>query len=318
MYYSSDNSTWSTTIPQGTNAGTYTSYWKIVGDNNHYGVDSTSIQTTISKCTPIIVVPTAKALTYNGSAQVLANAGSVTSPSCANGMEYSLDNSTWSPSVPSATNGGAYKVYYRVQGNSNINGVSGSIACSISEYPIPTLTVELSQTTYTYDKTAKTPTVTIKNGSTVIPSNEYTVTYSNNINAGTATVTISDNTGGNYTFVTKTVNFTINKRTVTLTWGTLSWTYNGSAHSTTCTAGNLCSGDNCTVNLTGNSITNAGSTIVTASSLSNSNYVLPSSGTSNTLSVSRANISPSVSLANWTYGDISISGSGSSGTPTNT
>ena len=43
------------------------------------------------------------------------------------------------------------------------------------------------------------PTVTVKDGDTVIPPEEYTVSYSNNINVGTATVTITDNVGGNYT-----------------------------------------------------------------------------------------------------------------------
>lgn len=232
MQYSSDNSTWSTTIPQGTNVGTYTSYWKIVGDNNHYGVDSTSIQTTISKCTVVVVVPTAKALTYNGSAQVLANAGSVTSPSCANGMEYSLDNSTWSSSVSSATNGGAYTVYYRVQGDSNINGVSGNIACSIGEKPI-TATVTVSPTSYDYDGTAKQPTVTVKDGNTTIPSSEYTVTYSNNVNASTndtkATVTITDKTGGNWNVI-GSATFNINKVPPTYTAPTAkSLIYNGNA-----------------------------------------------------------------------------------------
>lgn len=299
MQYSSNNSTWSTTIPQGTNVGTYTSYWRIIGDNNHYGVDSTSIQTTISKCTPTIVAPTAIALTYNGSAQVLANAGSITSPSCASGMEYSLDNSTWSSSVPSATNGGAYTVYYRVQGNSNINGVSGNIACSIGEKPV-TATVTVSPTSYEYDGTAKQPTVTVKDGNTTIPSSEYTVTYSNNVNAGTATVTITDKTGGNWNVIGSTT-FTITQKEVCLTWGTLSWTYDGSAHSTTCTVGCLISGDSCSATLSGNSITNKGTTTVTATGLSNSNYKLPSSEISKTLTISGREVTYKANDESWTY-----------------
>ena len=38
----------------------------------------------------------------------------------------------------------------------------------------------------------------VKDGTTVIPSSEYTVSYSNNIKVGTATVTITDNPDGNY------------------------------------------------------------------------------------------------------------------------
>ena len=76
IQYSNNNSTWSASIPSKTNAGTYTTYWKIVGDSNHNNKSSESISTTIKKVTPTVVAPTAKALTYNGSAQELVNSGS--------------------------------------------------------------------------------------------------------------------------------------------------------------------------------------------------------------------------------------------------
>lgn len=40
--------------------------------------------------------------------------------------------------------------------------------------------------------------VTVKDGETIIPSTEYTVSYSDNKNVGTATVTISNKEGSNY------------------------------------------------------------------------------------------------------------------------
>ena len=48
-------------------------------------------------------------------------------------------------------------------------------------------------------------------GETTIPEDEYTVSYSNNINPGTATVTITDKEGGNYT-INSTVTFKILQR----------------------------------------------------------------------------------------------------------
>ena len=48
----------------------------------------------------------------------------------------------------------------------------------------------------------------MKDGSTTIPASEYTVGYSNNTNVGTATVTITDKAGGNYT-VSGTTTFAI-------------------------------------------------------------------------------------------------------------
>ncbi len=71
-------------------------------------------------------------------------------------------------------------------------------------------TVSLSQTSYTYDGKAKTPMVTVKYGSKTLRSGtDYTVSYKNNINSGTASVVVSGK--GNYSG-TKTVSFKINSK----------------------------------------------------------------------------------------------------------
>lgn len=51
--------------------------------------------------------------------------------------------------------------------------------------------INLEYTTTVYDRSEKTPEVTIKNGETVIDSDEYTVEYSDNTVVGTATVSVS-------------------------------------------------------------------------------------------------------------------------------
>ena len=67
----------------------------------------------------------------------------------------------------------------------------------------------------TYNGSAQTPTVTVKDGTiTLVSGTDYTVSYSNNINAGTATVTVTGM--GNYTG-TKSANFTITKAPLTIT-----------------------------------------------------------------------------------------------------
>ena len=70
------------------------------------------------------------------------------------------------------------------------------------------LTITLNPDTYIYDGKEKEPSVTIIYNGTEIPSTEYTVTYQDNINAGTAKAIITDNPGGNYT-INATKNFTI-------------------------------------------------------------------------------------------------------------
>ena len=72
----------------------------------------------------------------------------------------------------------------------------------------PTISIE-DIASVTYTGSAKKPNVTVKDGEKVLTLNtDYTVSYTNNVNAGTATVTITGK--GNYTgSVSK--NFTINK-----------------------------------------------------------------------------------------------------------
>ena len=54
-------------------------------------------------------------------------------------------------------------------------------------------TVTISQDSYESDGTEKKPEVTVKRGDEVIPPSEYTAVYSDNVNAGTATVTVTAN-----------------------------------------------------------------------------------------------------------------------------
>lgn len=77
--------------------------------------------------------------------------------------------------------------------------------------------VTLATTNYVYDGTAKTPTVTeVKVGSLIVPSTDYTYTdgYSNNTNAGTATVTVTAKANTDFTGTAST-NFTIDRKPVT-------------------------------------------------------------------------------------------------------
>ena len=78
--------------------------------------------------------------------------------------------------------------------------------------------IELSGTSFEFTGEAITPTVvSVKDGETVIPETEYTVSYSNNVNVGTsATVTITDKVGGNYT-VSGSTTFQITKVKATVT-----------------------------------------------------------------------------------------------------
>ena len=95
-----------------------------------------------------------------------------------------------------------------VGGNHNYTG-SVSVMWSITPKTV-TPTIEVASCSYTGD--ALTPDVTLTDdiGNTIDPK-EYTVSYSNNTNAGTGTVTIKDAAGGNYVLNEASTTFTITK-----------------------------------------------------------------------------------------------------------
>ena len=92
---------------------------------------------------------------------------------------------------------------------------TASVTYKIVSKKVTNPTIEVTGT-YTYDGTEKTPAVVVKDEINVIPSTEYSVSCENNINAGTATVKITDVDGGNYN-VSGSTTFTIDKATITVT-----------------------------------------------------------------------------------------------------
>ena len=80
------------------------------------------------------------------------------------------------------------------------------------------ITLAIPTEGYIYDATAKEPAVTVKYGEkTLVQGTDYNVSYSNNVNAGenTATVTVTDMAGGDYN-VSGTKKFSIAKASLTV------------------------------------------------------------------------------------------------------
>ena len=85
--------------------------------------------------------------------------------------------------------------------------------------------ITLNPMSFTYDGTEKKPETTVKVGSKILEKDkDYTVEYKNNINVGTATVTITGK--GSYEGVTATTTFKINEKRITIPAGK-TLTYNG-------------------------------------------------------------------------------------------
>lgn len=111
-------------------------------------------------------------------------------------------------------------------------GKTTTQAITVNPKVVSSPIIELSGTSFEYTGSEIKPTVTVKDGDTVIPESEYTVEYSNNTNVGTATVTIKDVEGGNYT-VSGSTTFEITKAKATVTTApeaVTGLTYDGQPH----------------------------------------------------------------------------------------
>ena len=137
-----------------------------------------------------------------------------------------------------------------VTANYNIIKATGTL--TVTAQNSATFGITLSQNSYEYDGTAKEPGVTVKVGTKQLTAAEYDVIYTNNVNAGKATVTVKGK--GNYAGSTTSVEFTIEKRALTLTAGNGSKVYDGTAltvSDVTPNEGGLASGHVLSVTTTG-------------------------------------------------------------------
>lgn len=186
----------------------------------------------------------------------------------------------------------------------------------VTPVAVNTLDIKLASGNYIYDGTAKQPAVTVKNGDVTLAPSNYTVSYKNNTNAGTATVTI---TGANSRFTgTATKTFTIAKASKTIRTGAASYTktYGNKAFSLNAAASNkdavTYTSNNAkaaTVSATGVvTIKGAGTAKITISSAGTANYnAAPPKNV--TITVKKASKTIKVSKSSYTkeYGDKAFS-----------
>lgn len=185
-------------------------------DGGNYTFTAAPVHFEIRSAAAVLISsPQAKDLTYEkGTEQELVTVGAATGGK----VVYALNNveADYSEKIPTKEEAGTYTVYYKVQGDANHNDTApGQVSVTIKPREI-TPAITLDTTSYVYDGTAKTPTVTVKDGNDEVPGTEYSVSYRDNVNAGSATVTVSNNNGGNY-IVNGSVTFEITKAAPTVT-----------------------------------------------------------------------------------------------------
>ena len=134
------------------------------------------------------------AVTYNGKAHTPAVTVTVNGKQLTAGTDYDI-------SYSSNIKVGTGKV--TITGKGYYTGTK-TVSFTIS----PNVTVKLSKTKVTYTGKAQKPSVKVTSGKKTLKKNkDYTVTYKNNKNAGTATVTVKGK--GSYKNFQKTLTFTI-------------------------------------------------------------------------------------------------------------
>ncbi len=198
---SQDDDAWSDNIPEGTDAGTYVVNVRYVGDNNHTDFDGYDETVTISKAAVTVTAKDASK-TFGGAEPemfVVDVAGNIGDDA----IRYNVARAT-------GENVGTYAITPTgdvEQGNYKVTFVSGTFTINPKLVATPTIVLEYDK--IPFDNTAKTPSIKVYDGETLITSNEYTVEYKDNINPGTATVIVTDNADGNYTVSRSTTLFTI-------------------------------------------------------------------------------------------------------------
>ncbi len=252
------------------NAGSHTATASLTGtDSGNYALpeDKKTRSFTISKASISSATVTLGAtLTYTGSEQSQSVSKVELSGRTINSSDYTVTNN-------SGRNAGSYTLTVTAKAGSNYTGSVRKTFTIAKKAMTPTVIVTDS---YSYTGSAITPDYTVKNGSTIMAASEYTVSLSDNINAGEGKLTITAAAGGNYSFESVTKNFTIAKAAITPTVTvTGSYSYTGSAITPAYTVKNgstTLAASEYTVSLSDNVEAGEGKLTVTAASGSNYSF----------------------------------------------
>lgn len=193
---------WARDIPKAKDAGEYTVWYRVIGDSNHNDTGENSVKVTIERKdiadADIVLGPS---LTYNTKEQVQTVFHA----------KFERFNATYNVENNRATNAGTYKL--KVIGTGNFKGEREV------EFTIAKKEVTASVTAggeYIYNgKDIEPADITVRDGEDIIPDTEYTVSFGDNRNAGTAKVAITNAEGGNY-IVNGTGEFEISRANITV------------------------------------------------------------------------------------------------------
>ena len=184
------------TLPDNLAAGTHT--YLLICTSDGYS-KSKEITITVTPISLEDAEVTVQSPTYNGKEQGPEVTVKLGDKTLWKDNDYNME-------VTKHTDAGSYQL--------TINGGGNYTSTKTVEWKILPKTVEtptIKVSSATYNGQAQTPSVTVKDGATIIPDTQYTVSYRNNTNAGTATVTVVSTSNSNYKFGPTEQAFTITK-----------------------------------------------------------------------------------------------------------
>ena len=189
------------TSPSFKDAGNYTVYYKVEIDNNYEVIEGN---------TKVIIAPKDVTVTADNKSKVYGEDDSELTYTTEElvGKEK-LEGITLSREVGEDV--GTYKITALKDAtkdkNYNITLIDGTFTINKKEATNPEIAITTENIVYT-GKEIKPSIVVKDNDGNIIPDSEYTVSYSDNIEVGTGTITITNKDGGNYT-VNGTTSFEI-------------------------------------------------------------------------------------------------------------
>jgi len=190
-----------------TNAGTYSDSWTFTDATGNYNSVSGTVQDAIARANAVVSV-TPYSVTYDGNMHTAT--GTATGVGGASLSGLSLAGTMHS-------NAGTYSTdsWTFIDPTGNYNSASGSVSDAIAAAP-STTTVSCGASV-TYNGAAQMPCSATATGAGGL-SQTLTVSYVNNINAGTATASATFAGDANHTGSGSSANFTINKANQVITW----------------------------------------------------------------------------------------------------
>ena len=195
---------------------------------------------------------------------------------------------------------GVYPIEATVTENANYNVTvsNGKLTINPKELTNEDVEIDIETPYVTYNGLAQTPEVEVTFGETVLnKGTDYTVEYSNNTNAGTATVTITFT--GNYSG-TATTTFTINKKDVIVSVNNEAIIYGQTTPEFDSAIVGLVNGDTLDITYSCDTDGTVGTYEIEATVVENTNYnVTVSNGT---LTINKKDVLVSVNNVTITYG----------------